>query len=730
MPWKQLHRHVGLGLGLLVLLLALTGLALALEPVRSHAAAGGNASPALDLPTLAQRVQEEITGVEEIRRQPAGTLVVYAFNGEQAQTWRIDPASAQVLGPYQPGLLPRWVKNLHRQLLLGDTGRWLAAAAAAAMWLLSVSGWVLLRRRMGGWRHLYGRVQGSATQRLHVQWGRWALPVLLLSSSAALIMAAATQGWLDTESALEGAAPVSQVQGPARPPQALTALHAYRMQDLEALRFPSATDPMQNWQIRTRQGQGWVDRYSGTLLAWEAASPSQQLYRWARWLHTGESSLLWTIVLALSSAATLVLGYSGLRLWRDAPKLATAPSTIAHNSPAAQAETLIFVASEGGSTWGFARALHLALVSQGQRVHSAALEHFNDYAATRRILILAATYGDGQAPYHARHVLNLLAQRPAASVPVAVLGFGDRQYPRFCGFADKLAQCLAARGWPRLLSWEGIHQQSPQEFARWGRNLGQALGQTLALDYCPPLPAMHRFTLVQRDDYTCPGAEPTVVLHLQASPPDTALPAFDGGDLLGVLPPGQHVPRYYSLASRQADGAAQICVRLVPGGECSSFLHRLQVGETLQAFVRPNPRFALPHGRSPVLLIGAGTGIAPLVGLIRARHQRPMHLFVGARHPAHDLFFGEELQAWLADGQLTRLHTAFSRVAPGRYVQDLLHEEGTSIAALLAQGAQVRVCGSLAMAHAVEQVLQGILIRQGQSLQDLKEAQRYVEDVF
>ena len=329
---------------------------------------------------------------------------------------------------------------------------------------------------------------------------------------------------------------------------------------------------------------------------------------------------------------------------------------------------------------------------------------------------------------------QLAQQRPAAppSIPMAILGFGDRHYPQFCGFAQALAQCFTTQGWPQLLPWEGIHQQSPQAFARWGRSLGHALGlePPLALDYCPPLPATQPFTLVQRQDYPCADAPPAVVLHLQASPAGAALPAFQGGDLLGIVPPGQRLPRYYSLASSQADGSAQICVRLLPGGYCSTFLHGLQTGQTLQAFVRPNPGFALPPGHSPVLLIGAGTGIAPLVGLIRAHPARPMHLFAGARHPGQDLFFAHELHAWLASGQLSSLHTAFSRGSPGRYVQDLLRQDSARIATWLAQGAQVRVCGSQAMAQAVEAVLQDILARQGQSLHELKEAQRYAQDVF
>ncbi|MCP2880980.1 flavodoxin family protein, partial [Salmonella enterica subsp. enterica serovar Typhimurium] len=72
-------------------------------------------------------------------------------------------------------------------------------------------------------------------------------------------------------------------------------------------------------------------------------------------------------------------------------------------------EVLIFVASEGGSTWGFAQALHAALVRAGRRVHSSALEHFQITPTAQQVFILAATHGDGQPPAHARHALERIA---------------------------------------------------------------------------------------------------------------------------------------------------------------------------------------------------------------------------------------------------------------------------------------------------------------------------------
>ena len=121
----------------------------------------------------------------------------------QARASRVDPASGQVLGAYQPSATMRWFKNLHRSFLLGDAGRWAAAGIALAMGLISVSGLVLLARRLGGWRQLAGRVRGTLTQRLHVVTGRVVLVVLLLTSVTALTLSAATFGLVTLDAAPE-----------------------------------------------------------------------------------------------------------------------------------------------------------------------------------------------------------------------------------------------------------------------------------------------------------------------------------------------------------------------------------------------------------------------------------------------------------------------------------------------------------------------------------------------
>ncbi|MCC7151094.1 MAG: PepSY domain-containing protein, partial [Rubrivivax sp.] len=509
MNWKAVHRWLGLSLGTVALVLGLSGALLALDPVR-QAWQAPTAPADLPVATLVQQVQQVMPGVEEIRRLPSGAVAAFGFDGDQAQARYVDASSGQLLGNYQPSTMPRWVKNLHRALLLGDGGRWGAAATALAMALLSISGLVLLLRRMGGWRHVAGRVRGTLAQRLHVLAGRVVVALLLLSSITALAMSASTLGLLELEAGPEPDVVSSAGTGADLAPAQLPLLRDLGVGELRRVNLPDAADPTDTWQVATTRGQGWIDRRSGDTLAWQEATLAQRLNDWARVLHTGESAWPWAVVMGLSGLCVLLFWASGVLIWWQGRRNAV---HIADNSRLQQAEVLIFVASEGGSTWGFAQALHAALVRAGRRVHSSALEHFQIAPTAQQVFILAATHGDGQPPTHARHALERIAAQGGSGVPVTVLGFGDRQYPAFGAFAQALDEALRAKGHPTLLPLETIHQQSAQQFARWGEALAQALGQPLALDYRPRLPATTALTLVERRDYPGQADRPTAILR-------------------------------------------------------------------------------------------------------------------------------------------------------------------------------------------------------------------------
>ena len=222
--------------------------------------------------------------------------------------------------------------------------------------------------------------------------------------------------------------------------------------------------------------------------------------------------------------------------------------------------------------------------------------------------------------------------------------------------------------------------------------------------------------------------------------------------LLALLRP--LAPRYYSIASSQksvGEEAHLTVARLAynaagrdrVGVTSGLVADRRRSGDSLNVFVRPNPHFRLPNDpAAPVVMIGAGTGVAPYRGFLQEREATGAKghnwLIFGHRHFLYDFLYQLEIQDWLATGVLGRLDLASSRDQPEkRYVQHVLWEQRAVLRAQLAEGATVYLCGDAKhMGHDVEATLTRIL-GEGkdasagqQALDGLISAGRYKKDVY
>ncbi|MDZ4133988.1 MAG: N-acetylglucosamine transferase, partial [Paracoccaceae bacterium] len=210
-----------------------------------------------------------------------------------------------------------------------------------------------------------------------------------------------------------------------------------------------------------------------------------------------------------------------------------------------------------------------------------------------------------------------------------------------------------------------------------------------------------------------------------------ALPAFQAGDLLGIVPPGSAMPRYYSLGSAARDGFLVVSVRRVEGGLCSGYLHGMQPGDVMHGFVRQNPEFHLHPGKTPVIMVGAGCGVGPLAGFIRAnRSRRQIRLYFGARDPDSDFLYQQDLRRWLAEGRLSALVTAFSRGDEAAYLQDKIGLDAEVLRDMAQAGAQIMVVGSRDMGRGVAAAMDAALAPCGLTVARLRGEGRYVEDIY
>ncbi|MBN1527483.1 MAG: ferredoxin reductase [Thermoleophilaceae bacterium] len=132
-------------------------------------------------------------------------------------------------------------------------------------------------------------------------------------------------------------------------------------------------------------------------------------------------------------------------------------------------------------------------------------------------------------------------------------------------------------------------------------------------------------------------------------------------DVRLTAPDGYQAQRSYSVASSPLDeGSVELTIDRLADGEVSPYFHDVLV-EGDQVEVRgPFASYFVWRGESPVLLLGGGSGIVPLMAILRHRRRTmpelPMRLVYSVRN-ADDVIYADEL------GDETLL--TFTREAPG-----------------------------------------------------------------
>jgi ferredoxin-NADP reductase len=129
---------------------------------------------------------------------------------------------------------------------------------------------------------------------------------------------------------------------------------------------------------------------------------------------------------------------------------------------------------------------------------------------------------------------------------------------------------------------------------------------------------------------------PTCMPHLPGQHYDVRLTAADG----------YRTERSYSIASSpEEEGVVELTIDRLDGGEVSTYFHDVLV-EGDQVEVRgPFASYFVWRGEEPVLLIGGGSGVVPLMCMLRHRRltapEVPMRLLYSARTRPEVLYADE-----------------------------------------------------------------------------------------
>jgi ferredoxin-NADP reductase len=172
-----------------------------------------------------------------------------------------------------------------------------------------------------------------------------------------------------------------------------------------------------------------------------------------------------------------------------------------------------------------------------------------------------------------------------------------------------------------------------------------------------------------------------------------------------MAPDGYTAKRSYSICSAPGDGTEiEILVDRLEDGEVSVHLHdALQVGDELDVRA-PMGGWFVWKGQQPALLVGGGSGIAPLVAMLRYSRlasTAPVHLVASVRTLA-DLPFRAELES------SEEVTIVLTREAPDDWPIPAGRLSDTVLKPLIRAGATAYVCGSHGFAERASQLLVGL----------------------
>ena len=727
--WRYAHLVLALISAGFLIVLSLTGIVLAYDAIQEKTPPYQvenfqDITLAQSIPALRQ-VYAEILEITVDHNQFV-TIDAADEEGNTIQAY-IHPITGEQLGEIQPkSAFIQWNLSLHRSLFMHETGRALVAIVSFLLLLITISGLVLILKRQNGWRNFFAKVNKEYfSQYIHVVTGKWMLiPILIIAFTGTFIFIARLET-LQKEN-IEILHIANESEETNIDISQTPFFKNTKLATVKKIEFPFIPDDADEPFIITMEDKiVQVNQVTGELISESRFPYLKVLENINLDLHTGRTNIIWAIILGLAAINILCFIYTGFVITYKRTR-----NKIKNKYKASEADIVILIGSENGTTVFFANQIHNQLLSAGKRAYMAQMNEYSLYPNAEQILVFTSTYGLGQAPSNANNFEELLAKIPQTkTIQYSVIGFGSKTYEDFCAYAVQVDNLLQTQPWAhKILDVYKINDRSAEEFVQWVSAWSQQTGINLATTpaiYKGIVPNLKKFKVIEKTLISATNSTFKIVLQPQQNQ------KFASGDLMAIYPANDNRERFYSIGKIQNN--VQLMVKLYPHGLGSSYLYNLEKGDMVLAKIMENSNFHFPATAKNVIMIANGTGIAPFLGMIANNHQKtPIQVYTGFRYQ-NELTqnYQDFAQKWQEKGHLQAMHFAFSRENNKQYVMDLIRRDAMQIAQMLQQGSFIMICGALVMQKDVEKVLDEIVLKyNAQSLAFYKNNGQILTDCY
>ena len=719
--WRYSHFLVAAISAIFLLIASVSGAILAFEPI-SHSIQDYKISD-FNQVTVSETIEvlkdsyEEVLDIE-VTPDDFVKASVFTFEGN-GETIYINPISGDKLGEVKPqSSFFSFVTNFHRSLFLKSIGRGFVGVISFLLCVIAITGLLLLAERQGGIKKWFAKVQEKDWgQRYHVILGRWFLiPILILAITGVYLSAEKFSLLPDDD--LKHITVENETEG------VIQDFKELKLSEIRKLVFPFSNDEEDYFEITLHDREQFVHQYNGKVLS-EASFPFVTLAsKLSMTLHTGQGSILWSIILLVSSLSMLFFMYSGLAM---SVKRIRKKKVVSKTDDKDSCEYVLLIGSETGSTNVFASIFKRALKSVGKKVYVASLNDYSTYANAKQIIVFTATYGDGDAPSNARKFEKIFGEiTPLNQMKYSVVGFGSKSYPNYCQFAEEVEKMFQEHSsFEQVTPLVKINDQSQQDFKEWGDiwNTSSEIQLRMDLSALQQKPKRQKtFEVVERTDL---NVDNTFLLTLKP----TKRTRCQSGDLLNIIPPESSTIRQYSIS--KLENEILLSIKKHDKGVCSNYLSDLKVGDSFKAAVEKNEEFHLPKKAKEIWMVSNGTGIAPFLGMLEeVKPNVKVHFIWGGRTLESYQIYKNRLEAIDKKGSL-QFDIALSKEQDKNYVQDILEAMSDEVVNAFKNGAVFMLCGSVAMEKGVTEVLEKTLNGSSSlSFEELRSNGQFLTDCY
>ena len=723
--WRYSHLTLAISSALFIVIASLTGVILAFEPIsnkiKPYASENLNTISISETIGVLQEKYDEVITIE-IDENDFVSASIINKEGEN-KTFYINPKTGENIGGIiKKSALFEFATNLHRSLFLKTTGRFIIAAVSLLLLLISITGTILIARRQGGFSKIFTNiVKEDFNQYYHIFYGRYFLIPIIIITLSGIYLSLDKFSLLPKNNHKYEKLEIDKVASNLKVTN-FDFFKSKKLNEIQNIEFPFSKDEGDYFQVKTLNNEFSIHQFNGQIIKKKKQDLVTLGSYYSLIFHTGKGSIIWSLILFLSCLVILFFVFSGFSMTLKRKKKTT---KIINETTKDNAEIIILVGSETGSTIRFAIAFKNALIKVNKKVLVSEMNDYDTYENAKNIIVFTATYGDGEAPINAHKFLKLFKSiQQKNNLKYAVLGFGSMQYPEFCKFAVLVdASLQVSTNFAPEIPLFKIDNQNLKSFKNWTAQWSILNDLALEINENDILEA-HENKKFKIIDSSKINIDSTFLVTLK---PQKKI-KFTSGDLLSIIPEEETSKRYYSIA--RIDNKLLLSVKKHEFGICSNYLYNLNKSENISGVIQQNKNFHFPKKVNEVILIANGTGIAPFLGMIQENKKVKVHLFWGGKTKKSLDIYNKYIIAALENKTLTSLNVAYSQEQK-IYVQDLLESQTKLISNVLRQDGVIMICGSLSMLSGVEKVIDKIASEQlKSSIQTLRDNKQIKSDCY